>query len=404
MTGKLLALAFLLQTVDHQAEGTKALEAQNYPLAIEHFEKALAEDAKDWNTRFQLALAQSLMGKDAEAISNYKKVLEDQKGLYQAQLNLGMLLLRQKQPAEAVVYLETAAAQKPKEFRPVFYYAEATLGAGDPAGAEALYKTALEINGKSALAEAGLARALMKQQKLTDAGPHFRRAAELDPAFKDGLLELAVQFEAAKQIQEAVAIYQQFPDNPAARERLGVLLLDAGKAAEAIPDLEEALKKSPTTVNRMALATAYLRTKEPAKALPLMDQSVAAEPNNFELRMLYGRALRDQRQFPAAAREFFKATQLQQDSAQAWGELAGALVLADNYPQALAALDKVRALGAEAPGHYFLRAIMLDKMKDLKPALENYRKFLSLSQGKSPDQEFQARQRARIIEKELSKR
>ena len=43
--------------------------------------------------------------------------------------------------------------------------------------------------------------------------------------------------------------------------------------------------------------------------------------------------------------------------------------MADNYPQALAALDKVRALGAEAPGHYFLRAIMLDKMKDLKPAL-----------------------------------
>jgi tetratricopeptide (TPR) repeat protein len=286
----------------------------------------------------------------------------------------------------------------------VFYYAEATLGTGDPAGAEALYKTALEINGKSALAESGLARVLMKQQKLTEAAAHFRRAAELDPAFKDGLLELATQFEAAKQIQEAVAIYQQFPDNPGARERLGVLLLDAGKAAEAIPDLEEALKKSPTTANRMTLATAYLRTKEPAKALPLMDQSVASEPNNFELRMLYGRALRDQRQFPAAAREFFKATQLQQDSAQAWGELAGVLVLADNYPQALAALDKVRALGAEAPGHFFLRAIMLDKLKDLKPALENYRKFLSLSQGKSPDQEFQARQRARIIEKELSKR
>jgi hypothetical protein len=40
----------------------------------------------------------------------------------------------------------------------------------------------------------------------------------------------------------------------------------------------------------------------------------------------------------------------------------------------------------------------------LKLALEAYLNFLATSQGKFPDQEFQARQRARIIEKELSKR
>jgi hypothetical protein len=34
-------------------------------------------------------------------------------------------------------------------------------------------------------------------------------------------------------------------------------------------------------------------------------------------------------------------------------------------------------------------------------ALENYNKFLATSGGKFPDQEFQARQRARLLEKEL---
>ena len=60
--------------------------------------------------------------------------------------------------------------------------------------------------------------------------------------------------------------------------------------------------------------------------------------------------------------------------------------------------------GREYGGNWFFRAIILDKLKQLKPALEAYQQFLSLSQGKNPDQEFQARQRVRIIQRELEKR
>jgi hypothetical protein len=48
-----------------------------------------------------------------------------------------------------------------------------------------------------------------------------------------------------------------------------------------------------------------------------------------------------------------------------------------------------------------MRAITLDKMRQLKPALEAYEQFLAVSQGKHPDQEFQARQRVRIIRHQL---
>ena len=43
-------------------------------------------------------------------------------------------------------------------------------------------------------------------------------------------------------------------------------------------------------------------------------------------------------------------------------------------------------------------------MKQPKPALEAYQRFLAMSQGKNPDEEFKARQRARIIHRELSKK
>jgi tetratricopeptide (TPR) repeat protein len=80
------------------------------------------------------------------------------------------------------------------------------------------------------------------------------------------------------------------------------------------------------------------------------------------------------------------------------------LTLGEQYPQALAALDRVRDLGQEIPGNHYLRAIILDKFHQYKPALESYQKFLAMSTGQNPDEEFKARQRARIIERMLSKK
>jgi hypothetical protein len=79
------------------------------------------------------------------------------------------------------------------------------------------------------------------------------------------------------------------------------------------------------------------------------------------------------------------------------------MVMAEEYPQALAALDKVHALKAETPGDFYFRAMILDKLHQVKPALASYRHFLQVSDGKFPDQEFIARQRSRILEKEASR-
>ena len=119
---------------------------------------------------------------------------------------------------------------------------------------------------------------------------------------------------------------------------------------------------------------------------------------------MYGRALRDQRIFGQAAQEFARAAQMKPDSKEAWNELAGVLILLEQYQPALTALDKAKALGGETAAYYYFRAIVLDRLKDYKPALESYQKFLSMSQDKNPDEEFKARQRIRIIQKELSKR
>jgi hypothetical protein len=64
----------------------------------------------------------------------------------------------------------------------------------------------------------------------------------------------------------------------------------------------------------------------------------------------------------------------------------------------------VHALGAETSGHFYLRAITLDRLKKNKEALEAYNQFLAASKDVNPDQEFIARQRVKVLEKELGKR
>jgi len=398
------AVLLFLETPDYSAEGMRALDSGKYEQAAALFGKAVAADPKDYAAHFNLALSYTMLKRDADSLAEYKKVLELKPGLYEAELNAGILLIRDKQPADALQYLQPAVDQKPKEFRPRLYWAQALLGSGDAVKAEEQYRAALNLDAKSAAAELGLAHALAGQDRLADAVPHFRAAAQLDPNYRDGLLELAGLYEKNHRNAEAIAIYQEFPENPAAQEHVGQMLLESQHSADAIAPLEAAMQKDPTPANRLALATAYLFEKQFAKALPLLDQSVAAEPGNYALHMMYGRGLRDSKKYDPAAQQFLQATRLKPDSREAWNELAGMLYMLEKFPESLAALDHAHQLGDDTPANYYFHAITYDKLRALKPALDYYREFLDRSKGQFPDEEWKARQRAKLLDRELNKR
>lgn len=401
----LLLLATLLaQTADFTAQGLKAMEDRQYDSAASLFTQAVAANPKDYTAHFNLGLAYSLAGKDAQAVPEYKAVLELQPGLYQAQINLGISLLAVKDSAAAIPYLQQAAAQKPAEFRPAFYLGEALLNSSRFTEALPAYNSAVTLDPNSAAAQLGLGRAMARGGARKTAEEHYRRAAAIDPSYKDFLLELASYYEENQERAEAIGLYREFPGNPGAQERMGVLMLGTGDTTGAIKALEAAVAKSPTPANRVALAQAYVKNNQPGWAEPQVAKALETSPQDTELRMFYGRLLRDQHKLAEAAREFSTVGQQQPDNIAAWSELAGVEVSADHDQEALGALDHVRALHAETAGHFFLRAIVLEHMHLRKEAVEAYNQFLATSGGKNPDQEFQARQRVRIIETELGKR
>ena len=395
----LLLLLFTPPQQDYLADAIKSLDA-NQPAAAEPLlRKAVEAEPADYAAHFHLALALSLQLKDPEAVAELRKTLELKPGLYEADLNLGILLLRDHLPAEALPPLKEAAETRPNELRPSLFYAQALLESGNPAQAETQYALAAAADPTSAPAQLGWARTLLLNAKPAEAAGHFRAAGN-----KDGLLEVAAAYEKSGRKTEAMAIYREFPENPAVREHLGQLLVDDKDAAAAIPQLEAAGLQAPTTANRLALADAYKLGKEPAKMLEQLQLASVSDPANHDLRLAYGRTLRDQHRLTQAAQQFLAATKLRPDSVAAWNELASALIINENFAEGLAALDHIRALGKEIPGNYFLRAITLDKLKMKPQALAAYQQFLAADAGAHPDQEFQARQRARIIETGLKKK
>lgn len=394
----LMLAALWAQASDPAAEGLKALEQDKFAEAAAAFEKVVAADPKSVAGFFNLGFAYSMLEKDEPAIRAYQQALALEKDLPEARLNLGIVLLRNKRAAEAMSELKAALPKKPAA-KP--YLAEALLQTGQPAEAEALYR---ELDPKTAVAQAGLARALTAQGKIADAVTAYQRAAELDPSYRDAIVELGSSLEASGRKKEAIDVYAKATPTVAIVERLGILRLETGDLPGAIGALEAVVKQSPTAANRFALATALLRNSEPAKAVPVLEGAVAAEPKNLDLRMMLGRLLRDQKQFIPAARQFAEAAQLAPDKLEAWKELSAMLIQTKNYAAAIQALDRVEKLGDTSAAIDFFRALVYDQQQMYKEALPAYQRFLERAGGKFPDEEFKARQRVKVIQKELNRR
>ncbi len=362
----LLSPIFALLLVSQTANldnGIKALEANKWEEAEQWFVKAVADDAADYTAHFHLALARTFLNKDQAAMEGFEKTLTLKPGLFEAQINLGLLYHRYRKFPEAVAQLEPAVAQRANDVRALFHLADSQRELKQCAAAEPRFRKALELDATLAAAELGLARCLVQLGRLDEAAPLFEKTG--------GLLELAQTYEDAGQPDKARPIYEKAP-----------------------PDLAILTR----------LAGGYLKQKQFDQAQQVVEKALQLAPEDYDLRLTYGRLLRDKRQFLPAANQFAAAARLKPSDPAPLNELAGMLISLEDYPRALAVLDRLRALNAETPGHLFFRAVVLDKTHQVKPALQAYQAFLAASQGKYPDEEFKAKYRAKVLEREAAKR
>jgi tetratricopeptide (TPR) repeat protein len=394
------------QTPLADAEGNIAL--QNYDKARSLLLPWLSAHPTDARALFDLGYLEDAENHPDAALADYKKSIAANTMRFESHLSLGLLLAREGHPQEAQEQLTTAITLQPDPPNPtaqaqayralarlerttdpvaakehlldalhlgpeqpddLLLTAEIATANEDDETAEAAYRQLLTRQPESSDATAGLVHLLLKEKKYSEAEPLLRTALSRDP------------------------------DNPALNSQLASTLTYEGKKDEALAILQKlyTLKPDDPLIGGM-LADAYTQNGNPEKGEPILVDLLKKYPQNADLLNSRAENLLQEHRYPEAIAAFQAALKLSPENPDDWMQLAIAASMDKQYPLVLQSLSMRAKFADENPGSNFLRATAYDNLHQKKEAVEYYKKFLAVSAGKFPDQEWEAQHRLIALE------
>ena len=384
-------------------EARRAIDKNEFEAAIAPLQKVIAEQPDFAYAHFQLAYVYTALKKPAEARAEYERTIAIDPKMSEAYLDLGLLLL-DKDPASSVAPLTKAAELLPAQSRPHFLLGVAQERSGDLASAAKAFENAIVLDPQDADALLHLADTYLALNRPAEAEMKFRGAIERQPQEPRALLGLARSLDAQKKAEAADA-YQKYlavqPSDSAARARLVHILLEQQEFEAAFAELNHTDSGKPSVELLKLRADIQIGQKKWDDAIATLQQAVALAPGEAQLHGGLGRLYLQKRDFASAEKELRAALHLDGKNIVYWKDLSSTFFLGGNYPAALAVLDEIAKMEQPAAGTWFIRALCYDKLKQPKPALEAYQKFLNLDQDKNPDQVWQAQQRSKVLRRML---
>jgi superkiller protein 3 len=357
---------------------------------------------------FNLAYAYTGLHKREEAVASYRKTLELDPNLFEARLNLGILLIQMNNPQAALEHLEKAATLKPDHLRAQLYYGRALALTGQTERAEKQYQTVLRLDPSLASAQYDLGQLYLQQKSYQEALGSFQKASERDPALSQAQLGMALAMEGLKDEVNAVVHFEQYlaahPDDQETRFHLARLYLELGKNQQAYDGLQSVHRLKPETPGlAAALGDVCSLLKKYPEAEKFYREALLAMPADPDLRRALGRTLLEQEKLSEAEAEYRTALKGDPRNREAAQGLATSLYRQKRYPETIPLLEALVSAANSPAILVFALATCYDNLHVLKKALANYERFLQLSNGQSPDQEWQATQRAKLLRHQLGK-
>jgi tetratricopeptide (TPR) repeat protein len=387
---------------------SEALDRQDLPAAVKALKSVVEIEPEMTGAWFNLAYAYSGLHQEEEAVRAYQKTLELQPDLFEAQLNLGILLVQMKRAQESLGYLEKAVALKPEHARAHLYLGRVLSSVGQPEAAEKQFQEALRFDPALAVAYFDLGQLHLGKKHYADALTAFERAAESDPKLIQAQLGIALALEGLDRMPEAVSHFEQYltaePDDLETRFHTARLYLQQGKNAQAFENLDAVRRGNPQLPGvAAALGDVCALLKRFPESEKYYREALATAPQNPELHRALGQTLLGQERFVDAEAEFRASLRLDPRNLAAAQGLASSLYLQKRYAEAIPLVANLTRTPTAPAGLFFVLATCYDHLRDLPHALQAYEKFLELSQNQRPDQEWQARQRVKLLRRELRK-
>jgi Flp pilus assembly protein TadD len=193
-----------------------------------------------------------------------------------------------------------------------------------------LFEHALRVTTNNFVAENNLANALVSQNRLQEAIPHYARAIEIKPTHVEAYNNMGVLLASQGRFREASAYYLRAlelkPDSAETHNNLGVALVQLGKVEEATLHYLKATKLKPDYAEaHNNLGNALAEQGRLREAVPYFEKALILNPSYPQAHNNLGVALARQGRLEEAILHFKKALQLKPDFAQASDNLALAL-------------------------------------------------------------------------------
>jgi tetratricopeptide (TPR) repeat protein len=397
-------------------QANEALEKHDYPVALKILTSLAEKSPNNAPILYNLALTQDALAETpsqtAEAETTYRKAIIADPNYFDPHLALGLLLARNGRlslahtellqatklntdnpalkarayralaridqttnPSAASDELLQALKISPETPEDILLSGELAEASGDTAAAEAAYRRLLAADPQNHDATAALTHLLLHQQK---------------PDQAETLLTAALAKD---------------PDNPALNVQLVSLYEKQNKPEQALPIAEKLHLANPEDLaTTRLLAHLYTRNQLYDKALPLYNSLTAASPQDPTLLDDNADALIHLKRYAEAQTLLQRAVAKpdafpsKEDLGNAASHLAFA-ASANNDPKAtLQALTLRATVLPNSPSSLFLEATARDKLHQNKQATDLYKQFLSVANGKFPDEEWEARHRLIALE------
>jgi len=389
-------------------EAEVAIGKSDWKTAETKLDLWLAQNPADSRALFDAGYVADAQTRPADAERLYRRAIEADPKSFEAHLSLGLLLARQGNGEDARPELAIATTLDPGDAGPAVkaraWRALARIDRADD-GTEAsndllqALKLTQETTGDTLLA-AGIAE---DAREYGAAEAAYRRVLAKEPDSSAANKGLAHVLIVQKRYPEAEtllrAALERSPDDPALTAQLATVLV-AQNNAEALPLLEKLHAAHPNDAAiTVMLAAVTADTGDYAGSDRFYVALLAATPNDAALLVAHGQNLIRQLRYAEAFAAFDKATRIDPDNTDGWSGLAFSASKTGQPAVTLHALTMRSKYLKEVPSTYFLWATAYDSLHQKGEAATYYHHFLESAAGKFPDQEWQARQRLKLLEK-----
>jgi tetratricopeptide (TPR) repeat protein len=385
-------------------QANESIDSMDFAAAIDPLQKYIAQRPEEPYPHFQLGYAFAGLKRLDDAKSEFTRAIVLDPKMAAAHLNLGLVLI-DSDPAAAAESFRHAATLQPTESRPRFLAGFCLEHAGKIPEAIEQYRAALALSPKDYEAHFALGRVLLRSGDASGAEEQFRAAiaarADSAPA-KLGLGSALLTQKKYNAANDALAEYlKQSPGDRSAHFDRASALLYLGKFDDALAELDlSAAGSAPTADTFKMRGEIFMQQKKWKEAADVLKQALSLAPQDSEIAAWIGRADVELKQYPAAVGILVQVHERNPQDADTLRDLADAFFLNENYGQALEAMDRLAKLEPPKPGSWFVRAICYDKLSRKSEAIEAYQKFLDLDNGQHDTQDFQARHRIPVLQKE----